>query len=229
MKVNNIFADKSRNRLIYLGTEETGKNLTLREMSRIALKTLNLKYGVAIDTRDVLNDIFGITNTDKNDPTGIRILPYERLVRRFADDMLECLLAFGFKADKTKKILFSTKEDEVLTMNHNGGNIVYTNYPWTVVSKAIYAAMEGLNAMKGEHEKNVDISRWKADFPAEYENWQAIAETKKSIANELEEALADSFDEEASNIIAGINSSMMERHKVYSELQPNNYGKYPKY
>ncbi len=229
MRVMQVFADKGKKKLIYVSGKETGKVLTIRDMSVIALNELDLKYGTAVDTRNILRDTFGITNTEKSDPTGIRILTYEKLVRMLAEDILTCLKYFGFKADKKKKLLFVTGEDEELVMNHNGGNIVYTNYPWTIVSKAIYAVMEGVNAMKGEHEEGVDVSRWKEDFSEEYRYWKIIEATKKAIAEELENSLAESFDEEAANIIAGINSNMQERHDVYSKLQPKNYGVYPKY
>lgn len=224
LEISTVFSNSQK---ILYETGGIGDSATLRDLSKITLNKLQLTYGTAIDSRVILRDMFGIENTVKNDPSGRKIIQYERLVRLFADDLVECLNHFGFKADKTKKRLLPSKNIENLDLVHSGGNIVYTNYPWTVVYKAASAVQEAKNSMFGVHDAGVWLQDWADDYPEEFESWVELKAIKREIAEVLDQEARSKFDGIASKIVEDIESSLKSRHEKYSDMQPYGYGTYP--
>jgi hypothetical protein len=199
------------------------RTIKLRDLVKEYLLDANLKYGEAVDTFDVMRD-FGIEITDEVMNNGRLYMQYFNLAKAIGSEMVEHLNLFGFKADKKVKPKYEGFDNSI----HINGNVVYTNYPWTVVSKAIAATVESSNAMKGIHDSGVDLSIWEENYPDQVRTWKAIQEEKTRFANEeLASWREDVFNPMAMPLQEYIQEHFEEMAATARGRQPENYGRYP--
>jgi hypothetical protein len=197
------------------------RKVKLSEIVKEYLINNDLTYGSSIDTFDVLKE-FGITLTDEIKTDGNKYMQYFNLAKAMGDEFVRHLDMFGFKSDKKKKPASEGFDNN----RHINGNIVYTNWPWTVVGKALKATEESINAMKGVHDENVDLNVWREYSPVEYSRWKSLAANKLSFARNEMEHWKIGFDEEARELIEIIESDIEEKKRFFKNLQPENYGRY---
>jgi hypothetical protein len=197
------------------------RKIKVNELVMEYLTTYNIKYGESIDTFDVMSE-FGIVLTPEIESDGKKYLMYFNLAKTLGEEFVNQLTMFGYKADKKKKPASEGFDNN----RHINRNVVYTNWPWTVVSKAVKAAEESMNAMKGVHDDGIDMSEWEEQYPEEYALWRELAADKISFAKNDMNLWKDSFDEKAYELLDFINLDIEEKKDTFRKLQPKNYGRY---
>jgi hypothetical protein len=217
-----IVYNNSRTSVIYAHGTGTG-SMTIREIVKDYLLSHRVTYGVAIAAFKVMEE-YGLVETDEIIQNGKLYYQFMKLAPRIADEMLLHLNLFGFKPDKRKK----PAEEGFDNARHINGNMVYTNYYWTVVYKSKRAVGEAINSMKGKHDSGVDLSYWRETRPDEYLKWVSLASSKERFANDvMVEWAEDEFDPKYSDLVSSIEEDIEERKEVARTMQPRNYGVYP--
>jgi hypothetical protein len=199
------------------------RTVTLRGLVKEYLLEKQLTYGRSVDTYDLLKEV-GISETASLLRDGREYMRYVALAKKVADEMVEHLTMFGFKADKKKK----ARAEGFDGTRHINGNVVYTNYQWTVAGKAGAAVLESLNSMVGIHDEGIDMSHWRATRPNEYNKWRAIADEKHRFGTEeMTEWAKDVFEPAYKELMESINGEdLEERIAIAKTMQPVNYGRY---
>ena len=198
------------------------RTVTIGEMAKEFLQEAQVKYGQSINTYDVLAN-FGITETKGLLKNGRRYMQYLNLARRLGDELVEHLTLYGFKADKKKKPAYEGFDNTL----HVNGNMVYTNYPWTVVQKSVAAVNESINAMTGEHDKGIDLEPWREISEVEVDAWKDLAAAKKKFGDvDMQLWKENVFDPMSAPLIDRINENWDEMVMAVRDKQPKNYGVY---
>ncbi len=200
----------------------TGATVTLHELAKDYLLRANLKYGASVNTFEVLRE-YGIEESPALLRDGKKYMKYYNLASRLGDEITEHLNMFGFKADKKLKPKYEGFDNAM----HINGNMVYTNYPWTVVAKSVAAVTESINAMKGSHDAGIDLTAWEELFPEEVERWHKIAELKRTFGEmDMMDWKDNIFDKYAIPLHEKIIEEFEERAEAVKDKQPVNYGRY---
>lgn len=218
--VNTVTNNRKTSTLFHGGAGK--RTITIGEMAKEYLLEAQLTYGQSIDTYAVL-ELFGITETKGLLKNGRRYMQYLNLAKKLGDELVEHLTRFGFKADKKKKPHYEGFDSS----KHINGNVVYTNYPWTVVLKAQAAVLESINAMSGVHDDGIDLSIWEELSQVQVDAWRDMSEAKKKFGDEDMKVWKEMvFDAKAKPLSDHILENWENMANAVRGKQPSRYGVY---